>query len=213
MSEYKKDLIVLVADSQMERAMEALLARHDALGCRPIDHEIEQHSGRDSGCFHDAHNFVQPWCGNYRHALVLFDRAFDRKKKLVRQSREDLESTVERNLSRNGWGDRAAAVVIDPELEVWVWGDSREVARCLGWQGRDPDLRSWLRDKGLWSEGSAKPEDPKAAMEAALREVGKPRSANIYKELAQSVDFQRCEDRSFIKLKDTLRKWFARQDW
>ena len=30
---------------------------------------------------------------------------------------------VETDLSRNGWADRTKAIVIDPELEVWVWGD------------------------------------------------------------------------------------------
>ena len=54
--------------------------------------------------------------------------------------------------------------------------------------------------------------DPKKAMEAAMGEVRKPRSATIFEKLAKSVDFRRCEDRSFIKLTNTLRKRFARQD-
>jgi hypothetical protein len=47
---------------------------------------------------------------------------------------EEIEDEVEEKLSRSGWEDRARCVVIDPELEVWVWSDSPEVDRCLGWK-------------------------------------------------------------------------------
>jgi hypothetical protein len=209
MTEYERDLIVLVADGDMYYSMKALLARHHELGCRKVEPDIFKHPQRDSGCFNDCHNFLRKDYVKYRHALVLLDRAFSRNKKLAEQSREYLESILEGNLARNGWADRAAAVMIDPELEAWVWSDSQEVDRCLGWHGRNPDLRSWLRDKALWAQGSAKPGDPKEAMEAAMREVNKPRSSRIFEKLARAVDFRRCEDRSFIKLTDTLRRWFA----
>jgi hypothetical protein len=129
-----------------------------------------------------------------------------------RESREKLEVEVEDRLRQNGWNDRARAVVIDPELESWVWSDSPEVEAALGWRGRSPELRSWLIGSGFLHEGATKPERPKEAVEAALRVVRKPRSSAIYQELAGSVSLRRCSDAAFAKLRLTLQEWFPGQE-
>jgi hypothetical protein len=49
---------------------------------------------------------------------------------------------------------------------------------------------------------------PKEALEKALYAARKPRSSAIYQSLAEMVSLARCSDRAFIKLKETLRKWF-----
>ncbi|MFH0983473.1 MAG: hypothetical protein V2A79_18295 [Planctomycetota bacterium] len=121
---------------------------------------------------------------------------------------DDLARDLKERLARAGWQDRAEAVVIDPELENWVWSDSPEVDSALGWQGRDPSLREWLRQKELWPPGAQKPTAPKEAVESALREVRCPRSSAIYGKLAEQVSLERCTDRSFVKLKEILRSWF-----
>ncbi len=95
------------------------------------------------------------------------------------QSRADLERTVGERLHTSGWSDRGAVVVLDPELEVWVWSDSPHVDRALGWHGRTPPLRDWLSERGLWDAGAPKPGDPKRAVEEALRHVLIPRSSAI----------------------------------
>lgn len=187
MSSYAKDLVVLVADKAMEQSVKALLTRPHEMGVRPIINDVFRHDHQDSGCFNDCHGHLQKkgWCRPYGHALVMLDKAFDKQKKYQKHSAEELESIMESRLSGSGWDDRAAAIMIDPELEAWVWSDSPELDRCLGWDGQNPDLRSWLRQKGLLVEGSAKPADPKAAMLAALKKVGLPPSASIFKNLAK----------------------------
>jgi hypothetical protein len=44
-----KDLALLVADKNMDFAMHGILGRAQALGIRPITHEIRQHVNRDGG--------------------------------------------------------------------------------------------------------------------------------------------------------------------
>jgi hypothetical protein len=121
---------------------------------------------------------------------------------------EEVEKEVGEHLRQSGWGDRAAAVVIAPELEAWVWSDSPQVDQVLGWRRRKIGLRDWLHGEGLWPAEQPKPPDPKLAMERTLYHLRRPRSSAIYGELAKKVSLQRCRDRSFCRLVRILRSWF-----
>ena len=77
-----------------------------------------------------------------------------------------------------------------------------------GWKNRHPSLRRWLISQGYLQEGTTKPERPKEALEAALRTVRKPRSASLYRQLAERVSLRRCNDPSFSELKRVLTAWF-----
>jgi hypothetical protein len=125
-----------------------------------------------------------------------------------RLSHIHLEQRVEKNLARSNWTDKAATIVFDPELEIWIWSDSPHVETILGWGGRQPSLREWLRNKNYIKPDEIKPKRPKEAAEEVLRIVRKPRSSAIYRELAEKVSFERCTDKSFLKFKTTLQKWF-----
>lgn len=98
--------------------------------------------------------------------------------------------------------------MIEPELEAWVFSDSPHVAEALGWSGRTPDLATWLREGGFWEPGRVKPEDPKRAVDEALREARVRRSSSIYRTLAGKVSLQRCRDASFLNLRGVLQQWF-----
>ena len=91
---------------------------------------------------------------------------------------DEIAKEVEELLSRNGWGDRAKVVVIDPELEVWLWARSPHVADELGWKNGWDSLRTWLRDNEIWDDGAPKPGNPKEAVEKAL--VGKSTSMVVF---------------------------------
>lgn len=120
-----------------------------------------------------------------------------------------MEAKIEDNLSRTGWKDRSAAIVIDPELEVWVWSDSPVVEKQLKWSSRYPGLRDWLVSKGFLRADATKPSRPKEAVEAVLREVRLPRSSSLYRALAERVSLAKCTDRAFEKLRSTLQRWFG----
>lgn len=203
-----QDLVVLVADKQMEFAIRGLLRRPEAITIRDVDADVYPHPKRDPGCRTDAHNFLRPLHADYDHALVLFDRhGCGAEETPV----EELEAEVQTQLARNGWGNRAGCVVLDPELEIWVWSDSPEVDSCLGWSQRDMRVRDWLVERELWNTESPKPDRPKQALETVLYEVNRPRSAALFERLATRVGLSRCTDPAFARFCETLQAWFPRE--
>jgi hypothetical protein len=95
-------------------------------------------------------------------------------------------------------------------LEIWVWSDSPEVPRVLGWPSAPPDLSTWLISKGFIHAAGTKPQRPKEAVEAAIRRARKPRSSALYFELASRVSVRRCTDPAFAKLQMVLKNWFPK---
>ncbi len=198
------DLVLLVADLDMQEGLTALLRRHQSLGIRPLEFHILRHPERDAGCRARGHELLRPLTGSYRRALVVFDRDGCGSQ----ASAPQIEDEVKSKLERNGWPDRAEVVVIDPELEAWVWSASPVVGHCLQWEGTPLSLRDWLAQRGFWEEGSAKPSDPKGAVEAVCAITGRKRRAEMYAELAEAVSTRGCQDRAFGRFRDVLRRWF-----
>jgi hypothetical protein len=201
------DLVILVADRNMEATLKGLLDRPHNLCCRAIRWKPFVHPHHDPGCFKRGHDFLRPMSKDYDHALILFDREGCGQED---RPLEELEKTVEGHLARSGWEGRARTIVIQPELEAWVWAGSKEVCRCLGWSTGYRELRRWVEEQGLWRKGDSKPNDPKKAVELALRKVNKSRSSSIYEKLSRQIAFEQCTDPAFLKLKSLLQEWFPR---
>ena len=102
------DLVVLVADKDLEEAVEALLARTGDLQLRPFRFEVRRHPNRDGGCRTGAANFLRPFLQRYRRSLVLFDRDGCGSSR----SRTEIQREVDADLARNGWADRTKAIGI-----------------------------------------------------------------------------------------------------
>jgi hypothetical protein len=205
---YSRDLFVLVPDKNYVEAVRALLDRHVALGIRAIGYDIFAHAHRDPGCLREAHDFLRQYLTSHARALVMFDREGCGCEDLAPA---ELEAQVQTQLDSCGWAMRSAVLVLDPELEAWVWGPSREVPRSLGWSGQQQELRRWLEAKALWAPDAAKPDDPKRAVEEVLRETRTPRSSAIYGGLASRAGLRRCSDPAFGRFCETMRTWFSVQ--
>ena len=201
-----KDLVLLVANRNIEAVMAGLLGRPESLGIGPISFDLFVHPRRDPGCLTGADDFLRPFSGAYRFALVLFDHEGCGREQ---SSPESLADEVKMLLEGVGWVARAEAVVLAPELEIWAWTDSPHVPRCIGWGDRAPSLREWLTKSGYWKPDETKPHQPKTAFEAALREVRKPRSSAIYGDLARTVSLKGHTEPAFVRLTRTLSAWFA----
>jgi hypothetical protein len=199
------DLICLVADKNMEAAIAELLKRHAALRIRQITAEVFVHPRRDGGVFREGVQFIRPYKDKYQHGLLLLDAAWGGSGR----NAEDVKAVLDSELAKAKLDRWARAIVIDPELEVWVWSDSPHVAKALGWSEGQSALLSWLRQNGLWQAEDRKPRDPKTALERALWTVRKPRSSAIYRTLAQTVSVERCQDAAFLRLRNTLQEWFG----
>lgn len=203
----QRDLIVLASDKDMEFSMKGLLSRTQSFGIPQLEHDIFVHPEHDPGCFLRGHDFLRPFVKRYRHALVMLDREGCGRV----LSRGQLEIELEARLSQSGWNDRAAAMIIDPELESWVWSDSPHVDSVLGWREKEPSLRIWLKTRGLLETEGMKPNRPKEAVREALRFASKSISSSHYLELAQKVSIDHCIDPTFLKLKMTLKRWFSQK--
>ena len=205
---HTQDLIVVVADADAKQAVEGMLRRPKSLQIRPIRFRVDRYNRRDSGCYRSSHDYLRRAIGRFDHAIVMFDRHGSGRDT---ESRQEIETAVEHQLAINGWEERSAAIVCDPELEIWLWSDSPEVDEVLGWRGKQPALREWLVAEGHWDAEAAKPSDPKEAMKQSLRAVGKSPSASQFRDLAGRVGFARCTDPAFLKFKQTLQLWFGQQ--
>lgn len=201
-----KDLAVLVADRNMEYAVKGLLTRNRALGIRQPICDCFVHPEHDPGCLLRGHDFLRPLSNRYAHALIMLDHDGCGQEHM---SRKELERQIEERLMLSGWDDRAAAVIIAPELEIWVWSNSPQVEQITGWTGRKLDLRTWLMQQGFTATRLAKPNQPKRAFEQALKLAGKARSSSLFYQLARTVGLESCINPAFVKLKATLKKWFA----
>lgn len=203
----QQDLVVLAADKDMEFAVRGIVSRYKSLQIRDIDVKYLRHPEHDPGCRSEPEGLLRLYCRSHKYALVLLDHEGSGGEK---KTREEIEAGIEAVLCKNGWPDRAAAIVIEPELEAWVWSDSPHVAEKLGWANRPTKLRDWLREKtDYWPAEQIKPARPKEAMKKALREVGKPWSSAIFGELAKTVSLTNCSDPAFAKLTVKLKKWFG----
>ena len=179
--------------------------RSQSLGIRKINRELLKHPRHDPGCFKEAPALLQTYQDRAAHALVLLDREGSGQEE---SSAEEMENDLNSRLAASGWGDKARTVVIDPELEVWVWSDSSQVDEGIGWSGRTPSLRDWLFGQGLWPSGATKPPSPKDALRSALREVKQRAVASLFSGLAAKVSLDRCQDPAFARLRGYLSGWF-----
>ncbi len=193
----------LVADKNIEAALRGLFEkRAPSLGIRQFRFEIFVHPERDPGCYKRGLELLERLIGSARHGLLVFDQAWEGN---PHSNRVETENEL-----RSGSGQMAGRVevlVIEPEIEAWVWSTSPHVERVLRWSD-DPSVRRWLTQQGLWVKGAAKPGDPKEAMEQVLRRTGTPRSSALYRELAGRVSLASCTDPAFARLKEILGQWF-----
>ncbi len=202
MSVMEFDLIVLTADNDMEWTMRTLLEkRTPALGIRQVKFTIQRHQRRDNGVFHEAPEFMRLYHHRAHYALILLDREGSGQEYL---SAIEIENAIEQRVQQVGWpAERVAAIALDPELEIWVWSRSAHVPRVLN---VTPDqLAVFLNAQTMTPQG--KPQRPKEALQQLLRQSGRPFSAHIFQELAESVSLQ-TDERAFNKLRQSLQNWF-----
>lgn len=201
-----KDLIVLTACKNAQFAIQGILGRQQSLSIRSASADAFVHPERDPGCAKNGVDFLRSQVRRYQHAILMFD--FEGSG--LQENPDAVVTRLFGALAASGWGNRAEVILVNPELEAWVWSDSPHVEQVLGWAGRIPSLKSWLVDQGwIATAEQIKPARPKEAVEAALQEVNVTRSSSLYRELASKVSLQRCTDPAFVRLVTALRKWFA----
>jgi hypothetical protein len=202
------ELIVLVADKDAEFTVKTLIeARAESLAIHPIRFDDQQasiirHERHDAGTYAEAHQILRPYVGKTAHVLVVLDREGSGKD--TEMSASEIETDIASRLIQNGWSpEQIAVIVLDPELEIWVWSKSPHVKQILN--VTDEQLARVFTQYPRDERG--KPSRPKEAMREALRLGNKPPSASLFKQLAEKVSLNASE-RAFDRLKTTLQAWF-----
>jgi hypothetical protein len=201
-----KDLILLVADKRMERALQGGLERPQSLGIRPVAFDFRQHPGRDGGTRTSGAQILALETSRFSHAMLVLDHEGSG----TEQEPLELENSLDSQLAGT-WGENAKAIVITPELDVWMWGSDNKLAELLHWPHSD-SIRAWLAKRGFEFQPNGKPLRPKEALEAIFPVCHMPRSSATYQKIATNISLTRCEDPAFHRLRDQLQLWFPRSD-
>ncbi len=214
-----RELVILVADGTMKAVFDAFFRRdrwHLTLQCKhfdlwPDEDVFHDPMHRDGGVYKRAHELLRPYLNTHQRALVVLDQQFGGERPA-----QDVKEEIVDRLLQNGWEDRetregrhesrCASIVIDPELETWLWQDNPEVAQAVRFRGTS--LRAHLQETGEWPENAAKPADPKETMLRLIRENRAPKTKVVYSRIARSVSTRHCKDGAFLELARKLREWF-----
>lgn len=208
-----RDLVVFVADLTMEKAIEAFLRRPDFhapynLNTRPFEfdpaEDLIRIPGCDAGVFSRGHEWLRAYRGRHRHAAVVFDREFG-----TDRTATELRDALSERILRTGWNaEQFRVIVIDPELEAWVWQRNNRVSTPLGFASVEEMVEA-IRAAGLdWPDGQPKPTRPKEALEAVVRLRGIGWSSAIHRSITASASLVRCQDPAFLHLRGALQEWF-----
>lgn len=198
-----QDLVLLVADKNMHFALRGALARWQAMGTRSFTYEFRVHPGRDGGVRTSGSQVLARERSRFAHALMMHD--------LEGSGAHTADPlTVESDLNQElqaTWGDDAKAIVIAPELDVWLWGADNALREVLQWP-LDGPIRQWLQSKGFQISDDGKPARPKEALDA-MRPIHKqPRSSALYEKITTRISLQNCTDSAFLRLRAQLQRWF-----
>lgn len=198
-----KDLVILTADKNARFALEGALQRHKSLNIRPIECEFQVHTGRDGGARTTGPQLLAIERRQFSHALLVLDfEGCGAEVKGAISIEDELNDRL-----KPLWGDHAKAIVVEPEVDVWMWGADNAIREVIGWSFPGP-LRDWLANKEFGFQENGKPVRPKEAFDAALRAAKQPRSSALYKKIAAKLSLSRCKDPAFLRLRQYLSAWF-----
>ncbi len=197
-----KDLVLLVADKNAQFALKGALERPAALGIRPVTFDFIVHPEHDGGVRKTGPDIVGLARQRFSHALLVmdFEGSGSADEALVLESR--LDSRLQ-----TAWQDRAKAIVIEPEVDAWMWGSDNAIREIVGWP-HDDTIRNWLGQTGFGFQANDKPLRPKESMEAVLKESNQPRSSALYQQIASKISLRKCTDAAFQRLRQQLINWF-----
>jgi hypothetical protein len=204
----------LVADKNMQACLLGLFSRtqwHRSMGCAPVDvlpDDVHVAAGQsDPGLYTRGNELLRPYAGRYSHMVLMVDAEWEGS-----PGAAAIAARAHSHLQSAGWtADNGLALILTPEVDVWLWTKTDHTAHALGWDGWK-SLDAALATEGLWPQAMAKPPRPKEAAEWALRQRRVPRSSRVYQRVAQAVGIRQCSDPAFGALRTSLQRWFPPAD-
>lgn len=197
-----RDLLILCPDTSIKAAVNSLLTRRKkALNISEIAFDIKVHSNRDPGILGEGLEFLRANKNQYHKFLLILDREGCGSN----ESPEEIRNRLMQQAPGFGFkNNELEIIVINPELEIWVWKNKLHLARMVDWT--ESQLSDWLKVKHKIEKG--KPDDPKSVYEDLLRHRQKAKSSANFGYLAEKISLRNCQEPGFQLLSETLKKWF-----
>jgi|GEM_PF-1189426 hypothetical protein len=201
---FNPDLVALVPDVHIDAIIRTLVSR-----LWPHISFISVKAKGDPDVFYRAEEWLRPFIHRAQYALVILDFQWARPSGLA--ASHHVREKLKDRLSRSGWQDRCEVVVIDPEVESWLWADVRTLARAILQEHENEILR-------LLPRGSSKPRNPKEELDRVIEQVNRDRrvrakrDARLYEQFAREIPKERldqCADPAFSALRWALSSWFG----
>jgi len=196
------DLIVMVADKNAEYAVRGAIDRFHSLQTRAFSTEFRVHPGHDGGARNSGPELLSSERRRFSAALLILDYEGCGDTRPPTQ----IESDLDRQLAQ-AWGDRAKSIVVQPEIDAWVWGVDNALVELLRWP-KESLPRDWLRQQGFTFDHEGKPLRPKEALESLVESARQARSSALYSKITSKISLDRCTDSAFYRVKQTLQRWF-----
>jgi hypothetical protein len=238
-----RPLLILTADYECVATLRGFFERrdfHKKLGCGPIqlggiffdsERDIRVHPGHDSGVSKDPQLVLLPERNRYDKALVILDQAWSGA-----PDADEIVANIETIAEHEArWQrERFEVILIQPELEAWIWQRNIHVCEAFEFSGSENELWDLLSLRSLeldsrskkhvfvpvdtlaalapaWSLQDPKPTNPKGVVEALTRHCGSGPASGVFNEIARTIGVRNCVDKSFHKMRDALCRWFPSQ--
>ena len=201
-------VVFLVADRAMETVFSKFLNRErfwQGLRCGSFDWDLVRDvQETDGGVHRRGHLILEPFRNTHEYAVVVLDSQFGGELPASR-----VQQDIETNLKGCGWpADRIAVIVIEPELEAWIWQNSPHVESAFKHKDKTQSLRDFLSAQRRWPAEAAKPPEPKATAEFLLKRNRAGTATAIYAKIAEKISVKGCVDPAFRRMRLALRTWF-----
>lgn len=200
---------MIVAGRKDEVVLKAVLKRWQELGIRPIIFEINRR-GSDSIVVREGAMQARIRAREFKHFLCLWDHKDSGK---GNEPPSQVQDELQEHLNRRRLQNREKALVIDPELEIWLWQDKKAIARVLGisqkqlarclnrWQSANFPKRTLEQILSKF---------PKEALEEVCQEAREKLTAALYQRIAHTADLSLwASEQGFQQLCQTLLNWFS----
>ena len=199
-----KNLLILCADPSIKVTVETLLAkRKKSLNISDISYELKVHDDRDTGVLNEGLELTRKYRNQFHKFILIFDYDGCGSSESPEEIRERL---LNQGRSLGFSEDNLELIIINPELEIWVWKNIIHLAKMVGWT--ESQLRDWL--KSNYGIENKKPEKPQAVYRKLLWHRQKPKSADNFRYLAEKISLRNCQEQGFKLFSETLRKWFPK---
>ena len=139
-----KDLVLLVADKNAQFALKGALNRPEAWAFAPSSLSFACIPAGDGGTRKSGPEMLALERRRFSHALLVLD--FEGCGTDLPNATA-LETQLDKKLSSQ-WKTDAKSIVIEPELDVWVWGADNAVEAVIEWPA-GKGVREWLLEQGF----------------------------------------------------------------